>query len=100
MMSSESIHITTRYLSYDPYLEKKGDNILVDKTYTFVSPPTNGLQIEKPVHDAVLWTPKSTIRKSIFNASAHDSQYYNVVEYLSHAPCVISTLEVLQTCPA
>ena len=31
--------------------------------------------------------------------SSEASQFYNVVEYLAQAPCAMSTLEVLQSCP-
>ena len=47
----------------------------------------------------VLRTSKSTLRKDIFNLNARAAQFYNVVEDLSQAPCVMSTLEVLQSCP-
>ena len=70
MMSIELVHIITRYYSYDPPPHKKGDNIPVDKTSTYVPPPTSGLQIEKLVLDVVLRLPKSTICKSIFSPSS------------------------------
>ena len=43
--------------------------------------------------------PKSTLRKSIFNTNARAEHLYNIVEDLSQAPCAMSTLEVLQSCP-
>ena len=47
----------------------------------------------------ILCPPKSTLRKVVFNPNARAAQFYNVVEYLTQAPCAMSTLEVLQSCP-
>ena len=47
----------------------------------------------------VLRPPKSTLRKVFFNPNARAAQFYNVVEDLAQAPCAMSTLEVLQSCP-
>ena len=47
----------------------------------------------------VLCPPKSTLRKAVFNPNSRAAQFYNVVEDLAQAPCAMSTLEVLQSCP-
>ena len=47
----------------------------------------------------ILRPPKSTLQKELFNPNARDAQFYNAVEYLTQAPCAMSTLEVLQICP-
>ena len=47
----------------------------------------------------VLRPPKSTLRKIVFNPNARAAQFYNVVEDLAQAPCAMSPLEVLQSCP-
>ena len=47
----------------------------------------------------ILRPPKSTIRKAIFNPNSQATQFCNVVEDLTQAPCVMSTLEVLQSFP-
>ena len=47
----------------------------------------------------ILRPPKSTLRKAFFNPNAQAAQFYNVVEDLAQAPCAMSTLEVLQSCP-
>ena len=47
----------------------------------------------------ILHPPKSTLRKAVFNPNARAAQFYNVVEDLAQAPCAMSTLEVLQSCP-
>ena len=64
-----------------------------------LSPSTIPFTIEKLILDMILPTPKSTIRKSMFNPSARPFEFYNIVEYLAQEPCTMSTLEVLQTCP-
>ena len=57
------------------------------------------LSIENPTLDMILHPPKSTLRKKVFNPNARAAQFYNVVEDLAQAPCAMSTLEVLQSCP-
>ena len=47
----------------------------------------------------ILRPPRSTLRKAVFNPNALVAQFYNVVEDLAQEPCVMSTLEVLQSCP-
>ena len=47
----------------------------------------------------ILHPPKSTLRKAVFHPNARASPFYNVVEDLAQEPCVMSTLEVLQSCP-
>jgi hypothetical protein len=65
-----------------------------------VNPPSGPLQIEKPMFESILRPPKSTICKATFNPSSRATQNYNIVEDLAQAPCVMSTLEVLQHCPS
>ena len=99
MMSSETVHLNTRSHSYDPTLEKKPDDVPFEKPSTSTPPPNNGLHIEKPISEAIFRPPKGTLRKSIINTNACAAQYYNIVKYLAQAPCAMSALEVLQTCP-
>ena len=99
MISNEMVSLTTRSHNYDPPLEKKDDNSSTDKPIVSTPPPANNILIEKSIIDAIFRPPKSTIRKSIFNPNVRDAQYYNIVEDLTQAPCAMSTLEVLQTCP-
>lgn len=44
--------------------------------------------------------PKSVLKKSAHNPNARIAQNCNIVEDLAQALCVMSALEVLQTCPA
>ena len=47
----------------------------------------------------ILCPPKGTLSKVVFNTNARVAQFYNIVEDLAQAPCAMSTLEVLQSCP-
>jgi hypothetical protein len=44
--------------------------------------------------------PKGAFKKASHNPNARATQNYYVVEYLSKTPCVMSALEVLQSCPS
>jgi hypothetical protein len=44
--------------------------------------------------------PKGAFKKDSHNPNTRATQNYSVVEYLSQTPCAMSTLEVLQSCPA
>ena len=63
------------------------------------SQPNIPLHLEKYPHDIVIIPPKSTLKKTTHNPNAKAAQHYSIVEDLSEAPCAISALEVLQTCP-
>ena len=102
MMSSDTISLQTRSQSYDKPANKKEDNSSLGKSPSTGSPESSStipLSIEKPTIDMVLHPPKSTLRKDVFNPNSRAAQFYNVVEYLLHALCAMSTLEVLQICP-
>ena len=43
--------------------------------------------------------PKGVFKKTLHNPNARDATNYSVVEDLSQNPCVMLTLEVLQSCP-
>ena len=43
--------------------------------------------------------PKWVLRKTTHNPNARATQYYSIVEDLSQAPCAMSALEVLKSCP-
>ena len=44
--------------------------------------------------------PKGAFKKASRNPNVRVAQNYSVVEDLSQTPCVMSTLEVLQSCPS
>ena len=102
MMSSDTINLNTCSQSYGKPAEKKDEDPPSEKVPSTSSPPSssNGtLVIDKPNLDLILRPPKATLRKAIFNPNSRVAKFYNVVEYLAQAPCAMSTLEVLQSCP-
>ena len=102
MMSFDSISLQTRSHNYDKPTNKKEYHSSSGKAPSTGSPEslsTVPLTIEKPILDMVLHPPKSTLRKAVFNPNARAAQFYNVVEDLAQAPCAMSTLEALQSCP-
>ena len=73
MIGSETIALTTRRKTYDNPEQKTSGGASSSATQPPPTPPTvsNGpLQIERPISDNVLWPPKATIRKVIFNPNA------------------------------
>jgi len=59
----------------------------------------NPLQIDKPTFDYALRPPKASIKHTTHNPNARATQNYSVVKDLAQAPCAMSILEVLQSCP-
>jgi hypothetical protein len=99
------IDLTTRTTTYDtspakPDKEKVINGTASDPPSTTVTPPYGPLQIEKPTFDSILCPAKSIIRKSTFNHNSCVAQNYNIVEYFSQAPCVMSSLKGIQHCPS
>ena len=70
-----------------------------DAPETYSNQVEDPLHIERPQIDTIIFPPKDVIWKSIHNPSLHAAQHYNIVEYLTQAPCAMSTLEVLKNCP-
>jgi hypothetical protein len=52
------------------------------------------------LNTVLLPPPKGIVQKSAFNPHARVAQNYNIVEDLAQAPSMMSSLEVLQICPA
>ena len=65
-------------------------------------PPGTPLRIEKPVDkpEATPRIPKGLLKHLGHNPNARAAQNYSIVENLGHTPCVMSALEVLQSCPS
>ena len=73
MMSLDTISLKTRSQSYDKPADKKEGNSSSRKsssTGSAKSSSTVPLTIEKPKIDMVLYPPKSTLRKAVFNPNA------------------------------
>jgi hypothetical protein len=62
--------------------------------------PSLPLQIEKTLGETMTRIPKGAFKRASHNPNARAAQKYSVVEDLSQTPCAMSSLEVLQSCPA
>ena len=58
----------------------------------------NPLKIKKPI-ETMPKIPKGVFKKSLHNSNSRATAIHSMVEYLSQTPCVMSSLEVLQSCP-
>jgi hypothetical protein len=99
--NKNNVSITTRAKYYSPSKEKV-DNLppsLVQPS-TSTSPPNGPLHIKRLGPDTTLHPPpKGVVRKSAFNLHACATQNYSIVEDIAQEPYVMSSLEVLQSCP-
>jgi hypothetical protein len=62
--------------------------------------PSLPLQIKKTLGETMTHIPKGAFKKSSHNPNSRAAHNYSVVEDLSQTPCAMSSLEVLQSCPA
>ena len=61
---------------------------------------SNGpLNIEKPIVEPFPHPTNGAPHQTIYNTNARAIQHYSIVKYFSQAPCAMSALEVLQSCP-
>ena len=90
MNATKVVTCTKDYASSQPDLGKEP------------SPPKSPLRIEKPMDKpkAPPHIPKGVLKCSGHNPNARAAKNYSVVEDLGHTPCVMSALEVLQSCPS
>jgi hypothetical protein len=96
-----NVALTNRAKDYTLSKEKVDDSPPTLVQPSPPTPPTNGpLHLERPSLDIVLRPPKGVVRKSAFNPHAHAAQNYSIVEDLAQVPSAMSSLEVLQYCPA
>jgi hypothetical protein len=97
-----NVALMTRAKDYTPSKEKVYDLPPSLVQSSPANPPTNGpLHLERSSSDTVLRPPpKGVIRKLDFNPHARAAHNYSIVEDLAQAPSAMSTLEVLQSCPA
>ena len=82
--------IQTRNKNYESEAPKKGKSI---------GETSNPLIIEKPT-DHMPKILKGIFKKEFHNPNSRATSNYSVVEDLAQTPCVMSMLEVLQSCPA
>ena len=89
-MVRSSTFLQTKNKNYEKYTSEKGKSI---------GETSNPLMIEKPAK-IMPKIPKGVFKKTLHNPNARDVANYSIVEDLAQTPCVISALEVLQSCPA
>jgi hypothetical protein len=91
MMKGDA-YISTREQDYNnPRTFEKGKE---------VETPSIPLHIEKTLGENMTHIPKGAFKKASHNPNSRATQNYSVVEDLSQTPCVMSTLEVLQSFPS
>jgi hypothetical protein len=89
----------------------RGDALIRTRAHDYSKPSTSEkgteaeipslpLQIKKMLGEAMTRIPKGAFKKASHNPNTRAAHNYSVVEYLSQTPCAMSTLEVLQSCPA
>jgi hypothetical protein len=89
----------------------RGDDLITTRAHDYSKPstfekgkevdiPSLPLQIEKTLGETMTRIPKGAFKKSSHNPNTRAAQNYSMVEDLSQTPCAMSTLEVLQSCPA
>ena len=66
----------------------------------FESHPSGSLTIETPTIDIVPHPPKGDLCRTMHNPNARAAHNKNVVEEIAPAPCAMSSMEMLQYCPA
>ena len=89
MVRSQTL-LQTRNKNYEIEASEKGK---------LIGDTSNPLMIEKPA-EPMPKIPKGVFKKTLHNPNVRAATNYSVVEYLAHTPCVMSALEVLQSCPA
>jgi hypothetical protein len=89
----------------------RGDAFISTRAHDYSKPRTSNkgeeadlpslpLQNEKTLRETMTRIPKGAFKKASHNPKARAAQNYSVVEDLSQTPCVMSALEVLQSCPS
>ena len=94
LMSGVVIGLSTRAKNYD---KSEGHSTKNDTPST--SQPDITLTLEKPSFELPSHPLKVTVHQTMHNFNTQAAQHYNIVEDLSQAPCAMSSLEVLQSCP-
>jgi hypothetical protein len=91
MMKADAF-ISTRVHDYNkPSTSEKGKEAEI---------PSLPLQIEKTLGETMTRIPKGAFKKASHNPNTRADQNYSMVEDFSKTPCVMSALEVLQSCPS
>jgi hypothetical protein len=91
MIRGDALITTRAHNCSKPSASEKGKEVEI---------PSLPLQIEKTLGETMTRIPKGAFKKASHNPNARAAQNYSVVEDLSQTPYALSTLEVLQSCPA
>ena len=94
LMTDAVIGLSMRAKNYEP---SEGHSTPHDIPST--SQPDRPLTIEKPTFKLRSRPSKATVCRTTHNFNTWAAQHYSNVEDLAQAPCAMSTLEVLQSCP-
>jgi hypothetical protein len=89
----------------------KGDTYIVTRAHDYRMPETSEkckesinpsipLKIKKMMGETMTHIPKGVFNKYLHNLNARAAQNYSVVEDFSQTPCMMSSLEVLQSFPS
>jgi hypothetical protein len=107
--SQETFPPPNNFSSVNVYMVR-GDALIMTRAHDYSKPsasekgkeveiPSLPLQIEKRLGETMKHIPKGAFKKDSHNPNARATQNYSMVEDLSQTPCVMSALEVLQSCP-
>ena len=91
----DSVDLATRAKNY----EKQPEGEPSAQADSPLIPQSNGpLTFKKTTFEAPSRPSKGTLWRT-HNLNVRATQHYNIVEDLAQAPCAMSALEVLQSCP-
>lgn len=100
MQGSLPISVATLSKYYQTPQKKIMEKQANDMPSTCTPPSFGPLHIERPNKESILQPPpKGVHRKSSYNLNIRVAQNYSIVEDLTQAPSVMSSLEVIQTFP-
>ena len=96
IMMADTVDLATRAKSYEKQPEGEFSAHIDSPSQPQSHSP---LTFEKPTIEAPSYPSKGTLRRT-HNLNARVVQHYSIVEDLAQAPCAMSALEVLQSCPS
>ena len=96
IMMADAVDLATRAKNYEKQPEGESSTHVDSPSQPQSHSP---LTFEKPTFEAPSHPSKGTLRRT-HNLNARAAQHYSIVEDLAQAPCAMSALEVLQSCPS
>jgi len=89
-MMGSNVHVATQSRDYGEAETSK------EKT----APGNTNLHIERPPVETIPRISKGSTKRVTITPNARAAQNYSIIEDLAQSPCAMSTLDVLQLCPA